>query len=74
MMSSNNMTILLAAIISMHTLRKAVMHRCVIQLTVNYTLALKNSLNALTCMVDLTCLQLHQTILNSYHTLGASVQ
>ena len=53
------------------------MHMHVIQLTVNHTLALENSLlmlNTLTCMDDLTCLQLDQTILNSSRTLGASVQ
>ena len=48
------------------------MHTRVIQLTVNHTLALENSLlNTLTCMVDL---QLDQTILNNSWTLGASLQ
>ena len=47
----------------------------VFQLTVNHTLALENTLlNTLTCMADLTYLTLDPTILNSNHTLGASVQ
>ena len=49
----------------MHTSKKRgnAYHMCDIQLTANHTLALENSLlNTLTCMVDLTCLQLDQTI------------
>ena len=61
----------------MHTSKKRgiAYHMRDIQLTANHTLALENSLlNTLTCIVDLTCLQLDQTILNSSCTLGASVQ
>ena len=77
MVSSNNLTIMFAAIsytseiYQCTPLRKVITHTRLIQLTVNHTLALKKTL---TCMVDLTCLQLDQTILNSSHTLGASVQ
>ena len=46
-----------------------------IQLTVNHTLALENTLlNTLTCMVDLNCLKFDQIILNSSRMLGISVQ
>ena len=69
MVSFNNMTIMLAVIIlqkyfNVHTpLRKAVTDTRVIQLTINHTLALENTLlNTLTWMVDLTCLKLDRTI------------
>ena len=42
--------------------------------TVNHILALENDLlNTLTCMVNLTGLQLDQNILNSSYILGALV-
>ena len=68
-MYSKNMTIMLAANtlhnaqIQCTPLRIVVPHMHVIPLAINHTLALENSLfNALTCIVDLTCLQFHQTI------------
>ena len=47
------------------------MHTCVIQITVNHTLALESSLlNTPMCMINLTCLQLD--LMNNSRMLGAS--